>query len=292
MQFIFKLAWKDEDEKEETSGTPIKDNGDVKTAKREKKKSADDKHSASTGGKVAAATAGGVVVGSLTAGIGLLAGMLAVGMGASGSAAVATNNQGNEKERVMQLACDSYHEAEIWVSALETQIQSLNDHIFGFGISAPSSANVYRTRSLTYTPHKDVRLNEVHDWITNSKWKVYGIIEGVRILQQTHSSEDSVSFDDGFFKKSPKVSSISSLSEKGARLPCMRVNVAVNGSVSDTFFSIINTSPVLETGIIKSIRVVEAIDNFTDIIHIKLEPIYLPPTWTGKKTISMDQQSM
>jgi hypothetical protein len=30
---------------------------------------------------------------------------------------------------------------------------------------------------------------------------------------------------------------------------------------------------------------VENIDNFNDIIHIKLEPIYVYPTWTGIPTI-------
>jgi hypothetical protein len=32
---------------------------------------------------------------------------------------------------------------------------------------------------------------------------------------------------------------------------------------------------------VKNIRIVENIDNFNDIIHIKLEPIYVYPTWTG-----------
>jgi hypothetical protein len=65
------------------------------------------------------------------------------------------------------------------------------------------------------------------------------------------------------------------------RHPCMRINHPINSSISDAFSNIMKLEKTnLRSGIIKSIRLVQQIDNFTDIIHLKLEPVYLEPSWT------------
>jgi hypothetical protein len=64
-------------------------------------------------------------------------------------------------------------------------------------------------------------------------------------------------------------------------LPCLRINVALNSSTSDVYMTIMNYPPNCRSGIIKSVSLVEYIDNNTDIIHIVLDPIYIYPTWTG-----------
>jgi hypothetical protein len=42
-----------------------------------------------------------------------------------GGGAVAFNQMLSDKEKSVTLACDSYHEAEIWVHAIEIQIREL-----------------------------------------------------------------------------------------------------------------------------------------------------------------------
>lgn len=96
--------------------------------------------------------------------------------------------------------------------------------------------------------------------------------EGVRILrleQRTDMDADEPLGITNLFRK-PSTHAI----------PCMRVNIPINGSIPDTFSSIMNFSKSLRSGVIKSIRIVQNIDNFTDIIHLKLEPIYLDLSWT------------
>jgi hypothetical protein len=35
--------------------------------------------------------------------------------------------------------------------------------------------------------------------------------------------------------------------------------------------------------VIKSIRIVQGVDNFTDIIHMKLEQLYIDPVWSAPR---------
>lgn len=225
-----------------------------------------------SGGKVAAVAVGGVVLGAVTSGIGLLAGMMVVGMGAAaGGGAVAMNqSSGEHKEKVLQLACDSFHEAENWVNAIETQIHEMGDHA-----GAPIGSQVYRSRK--HNPRPEIRLDEVEEWITTSKWKVCDVYSGLRLLTINNGVDDEQSYFNSFFNSFGRGSS----SAEASAAPCMRANIGVNGSAADTFSGIINFSKSLRTGIVKNIRIVENIDNFNDIIHIKLEPIYVYPTWTG-----------
>lgn len=62
--------------------------------------------------------------------------------------------------------------------------------------------------------------------------------------------------------------------------PCMKVSIGMHGSATEVFSSIFNLPPPCRTGIVKTIRVVETIDNYTDVVHIVLEPVYLEPSWT------------
>ena len=235
-----------------------------------------------SGGKVAAVAVGGVVVGALTAGVGLLAGMIVVGMGAAGGGAAVALNSGDQKERSLVLASDSYHEAQNWRTAIETQINDMGDHLLGFS-NLQGDVALRRNRNHAAV-RPEVRLQEVEDWITTSKWKIYDVYEGVRLLQISHPPAETTansSANDGNTTVRNNLTAFASVNRTGD-VPCMRVNIGINASTADTFSSIINFSNSLQTGIIKSMRIVESIDNFTDVIHVKLEPMFLYPSWTGR----------
>lgn len=220
-----------------------------------------------SGNKISATTAGGAVVGALTSGVGFLTGMAAVGVSAAATSAAQILDA--DRDLNLVLATFSYHEAESWVNALESVIHDFSDTNIAPDTPNTSANPAMPKRSNTrrgsvyhnQVIRPEVRLSEVEEWITTSKWKVYDVFEGLRLLEVVHHGEASVA----------------STSESY----CMRVDIPVNASAADTFSGIINFSNTLLTGIVKSIRIVEVIDNFTDIIHLKLEPVYIYPTWTG-----------
>lgn len=284
-QFMFKVTWKvdeEQDDKEDTKEGAAEVDTKAKANKKKDDKGKKDEKGMS-GSKVAAVAVGGVVVGALTAGVGLLAGMMVVGMGAAGGGAAVALSSGDSKERTLILATDSYHEAENWVNAIEAQIHDMGDHLFG--LPNTSGANCPNRRVRNHSVRPEVRLQDVEDWITTSKWKIYDVYEGVRLLQIARAPADAAVA--GSSSSAARTSALSFSSLAGSKCdepPCMRVNIGINASTADTFSSIINFSNSLQTGIIKSMRIVENIDNFTDVIHLKLEPMFLYPSWTGKQT--------
>jgi hypothetical protein len=84
-------------------------------------------HNISFGMKVAALTVGGVVVGALTAGVGLVPYITVVGISAvAGGGAVALQLHRPSDSRLI-LACDNLHEAAEWKTAIEKQILKLEE---------------------------------------------------------------------------------------------------------------------------------------------------------------------
>lgn len=172
------------------------------------------------------------------------------------------------------------------MNAIEGQIQELGDQVLGLPNTGPGKRE-RKVRNHAVRP--EVRLQEVEDWITTSKWKIYDVYEGVRLLQIAHTNTDASPVPASTTAASVKNTTTAFTSLAGAKgegVPCMRVNIGINASTADTFSSIINFSNSLQTGIIRSVRTIESIDNFTDVIHVKLEPMFLYPTWTGNALFS------
>lgn len=204
--------------------------------------------------------------------MGLLAGMVLVGMGAAagGSAAALVNN--DSKERSIVLGCDTYQEALSWLNSIDFQIQEVADSNLGGGNVTKLGFQYHSKKPM---PHPDIRIDDVEEWITSTRWKVVDTFEGLRILEPWSLGDSEIPYNEAFF--SPN----SSKNVDIVNTPCMRVNLNVSASSWDAFSAIMNFSNPLKSGIVHSIRVVENIDNGTDIIHLKLNPVYLQPTWTG-----------
>lgn len=263
-QFTLKVSWKFEDEDNGSNINESQDGDGNKGATSKSKSQLGYKKEENGGisaGKIAALATAGVVVGALTSGIGLLAGMVVVGMGAAANHSSNQSPENYAEQRVLMLASDSYHGAENWVNAIESVIQEQNDRNLD-----EKEGSQYRSRK--HNPRPEVRLDEVEEWITSSKWQLCDVYQGVRILSLISDTP---------------ITSNKHCEDLNACTPppCMKVNVEVNGSAADTFSAIINFTKSLRAGVIKSIGIVENIDNFSDIIHIKLEPVYLFPSWTG-----------
>lgn len=272
-QFVFKLVYRIEDEAdlpkdEQPTGLespPKNDDSKSLLSSKDAKKSAKKegrKDDSRTGGKVAAVAVGGVMVGALTAGIGLLAGMMVVGAGAAaGGSALAMSTAADGKERVVTLACDTQDDAEAWVAALEATIQELAGNVLQQPLTRSKKGRAVASI------HPEVRIDDVEDWIANTRWKVFDVFEGLRLLQP--DSEEQA-------------------------LPCLRTSATVNAAAIDVFSFISNltnstnssssSSSSKAGGLIQSVRMVAHIDNNTDILHIKLAPVYLQPvSWTAPR---------
>lgn len=121
--------------------------------------------SVNLGAKVAAVALGGVVVGALTAGLGLIPYVTIVGLSAvAGGGAVALQWKKPLDSRLI-MAFDSMKDAVEWKSEIERQIHNLNDNYF------PSSID-------------PKVISAVLDRTTfGGTWKRVAIVEGVRILE-------------------------------------------------------------------------------------------------------------
>ena len=361
-QFVFSITWPaehDTDEKDEASNqkdaagadgadSPPKHSQQLKEKKRflsRSKGKTDDTNGSKkndngqlSGRKVAALTVGGVAVGALTAGIGLIAGMMVVGMGAAGGGgALALSRMGGDKDKEVFLACESYHDAEMWVQAIEAQLRSLGDNVLGMtyvpshipshvgsrrhapppevrideGNSGCIPTTHLMTHSMTYTlRHTHSSTHTlcyilVEEWISSSRWRVWSVRDGIRLFEQTFDegiggSSSGFSSGAGGFTSAflglgnPHHGSSSSSSASGSSgstdlssPPCLRINIPVNGSALDVFMAVMNLPPACRTGAVKSIRVVESINNYTDVVHIVLDSAYTFPTWTAPRDLCL-----
>ena len=177
------------------------------------------------------------------------------------------NSAPREGERVLILACDKYIDAEKWVNAIQLRIlMSANSHNRS-DVTSHDLANLY-------APPPDVRLTDVEEWVKSAKWAVNNVIHGLRILELTSDSKSDTYYN---------------YSSNNKTNPCLRVNMFLGCSTGEVFGAVMNYPAGCRTGAIKSVRVIEYIDNSTDIIHIALNPVYLYPTWTGNIMYSINQ---
>lgn len=193
------------------------------------------------------------MVGALSSGLGMIAGM-----------AFSRNNNvvsNNDIQKELLLACETYQDAVRWVEAITAKVKELGNNSTHVQLSSDEDdirSSFGGLKPIIVPP--EIRLNEVEEWIKSSKWSVFSVLEGIRILNLGNSID---------------------LNESD--VPCMRVNIAISGSVSSAFTSIFNLPPICRTGIFKSLEIIETIDNHTDIIHIKIDPVYIYPTWTSPR---------
>jgi hypothetical protein len=271
-QFLFRISWPlDEDTDDESSIRSSSSSS--KKGSVTKKRLPPGKSDGMNPSTVAALAVGGVVVGAFTAGIGLVAGMVVVGIGAAagGGAAAITQGGKSDKEKFLTLACDSYHDAERWTDAIETQIRELGDSLYDFPlVRGPGTGLTHRN------PPPEKKLESVEQWIRWSKWKLNTVLHGVRIFEQDKSLPSPAASSSGDSKKL-----LQAEYTPAAGLRLLRVNIGMSAPTVDVFTTLMNMPPACLSGIIRDCRVIESMDNETDIIYMELQPVYLSPTYTG-----------
>lgn len=216
----------------------------------------------STAAKVATVAAGGAIIGAFTAGIGLaVTGLVVVGVSAAsgGGAAIYAARRPHHDEGLV-LAAESQQEAESWRSALLSQIQWSDGFRRG---SSGSAANLiglgfHALGRGAPPPPPAVKLARVGNWTSRTEWRVSGASKGVRIL-----------VDDA----------------APSGVAARKAAVCVRASPLAAFMAVMGAPAAMLRGVVRSVRIVETIDDHADVIHMVLSPLYFWPTWTSPRDV-------
>jgi len=267
-----------------------------------------------TGGAMVAMAVGGVVVGAMTAGLGLVAPMVIVGLTAAtgsgaavyGAASSSSFSHGGLKTKqvALVLALDSKDSAEEWRAAIEAQIRMSQrfpqsrwmsmvglDRRMPRSLGGGSSSSSSKQRGV---PRAAGMLEDVDRWTRATRWRPWGVYNGMRVYEL-----DQVTTRTGVVKRPPASTSTAALksgsssSSKGglgtwgkaakASLPCRKVQVAVRGTPLEAFIALISVPCRVLNGVVESVRNVERLDDQSDVIHLTLKPLFLWPTWTAPR---------
>ncbi len=245
-----------------------------------------------TGGAMVAMAVGGLVVGAMTAGLGLVAPMVIVGVtAATGSGAAvygaASSSHGGLKTKQVQLvlALDNHESAEEWRVAIEAQIRWSQAFPQGRAWMSMVGLNRGGTKGRGGGPHQGAtaatKLEDVDRWTRSTRWRPWGVFNGVRVYELDHVGRGGAKPAAATTTKG----GVASLLRGGAPqpLPCRKVQVAVRGTPLETFISLVSVPFRVLNGVVDSVVNVERLDDQSDVIHLKLKPLYFWPTWTAPR---------
>eukprot|EP00596_Hydrurales_sp_CCMP1899_P005314 CAMPEP_0119051288 /NCGR_PEP_ID=MMETSP1177-20130426/72951_1 /TAXON_ID=2985 /ORGANISM="Ochromonas sp, Strain CCMP1899" /LENGTH=738 /DNA_ID=CAMNT_0007030437 /DNA_START=193 /DNA_END=2410 /DNA_ORIENTATION=- len=188
-----------------------------------------------------------------------------------------TNFTNTREERQIFFACESHSDAELWVDTIVAQLKDL--------VVDNTHANTPPTPPSMRLSHKShigpLRLEEVEDWINSSRWRVWTIRDGVRLFELSHYDDLPSSAGSGSGGHNGFDNGLSSAPS------CLRTNIGIVGSAVDIFLTVMNLPATCRSGTLKSMRVVKSINNWTDIVHIVLDPVFLYPTWSAPRDLCL-----
>mmetsp|Transcript_20104 Transcript_20104/g.19407 ORF Transcript_20104/g.19407 Transcript_20104/m.19407 type:complete len:727 (+) Transcript_20104:190-2370(+) len=230
------------------------------------------------GNKFVAFTVLGVLIGALTAGFGFIVGMLIVGMRAVGGEVTAAGHSNNDdkdnREKQILLSCESFHDAELWIQAIDTQLKAFTNNNL---IYKPERIKLGFKR---HAASPAVHLKEVEDWISSTRWRVQSVKEGLRLFEQSDDLSTEQTIRSSNTWHNIYNSAISSY-------PFLRINIGMCCSTYQAFTSIMNLPPSCRTGSIRSIGIVEKINEDTDVVHIILDRVFIFPTWSAPRDLCL-----
>jgi len=255
------------------------------------------------GSKLAAATGAAITVGILTAGVGLLAGLVFLGAsaaaGGTGVAAGAGYKRSRRRRGEITLASEDYEEVRKWKSALDACLasESVRDSTWGQlfvmgGRSAttallPTEIHMSRGHVGTLSPKDESRsfkLSEDKKGDPNSDWlpiedgwtTLLGIgTQGLRIFREER--------EQGGFTK---------LDIQGHPCAPLKTHLVLSAAPLHAFMCLMSLSRIPlsspppffpASGQRASFRVLKMIDDNMDVIHLIFRPLYLFPSWTAPR---------
>ena len=267
------------------------------------------------GTKVAAVSGAAITAGILTAGIGLVAGLVFVGItaAAGGSGAVVGGKvfdkakekyyeRENQKLFHLILAANTHEEAMQWKIAVEMVIKEQvadEDESASWRLNTVLSAEDGRIPSTASpkrgSPTKDRVSNDGSTfYVPSSSWApiqgggglaLWGALGGGGSLRIYREEEQT----NLAFPAIPQFRS--DVGFVGQPFPPLKASLALNAKSLDAFMSLMcsgrinkpTTPPVPNSGQIASFRIIETMNDHLDVIHLIFRPIYLFPSWAAPR---------
>lgn len=261
------------------------------------------------GTKVAVAASAAASVAILTAGVGLVAGLAFVGIGAAagatggGASVLGIPSMKKGKRSEMVIATASYEDAKLWKSTLDAHLEYENLKETTWGrilFSDGQTKNAYLSHDIAVGPSEDVNERKLNSgekaflfepgtqWRPLDGWAVSLLgtgNQGLRVFREEKSAIPTgleLSFGRGKVKKI-----LTNLSVDGGTCSPMKAHVVLHTSPLDAFmcimsYAVTGNNPSLNprSELSSSFRIIESIDDHMDVIHLLFRPIYLFPSWT------------
>jgi len=272
------------------------------------------------GTKVAAVSGAAITAGILTAGIGLAAGLVFVGItaAAGGSGAVVGGKvfdkakgkyyeRENQKSFHLILAANTHEEAMQWKIALELAIKELmedEEDSASWRVHTVLSAEDGHSPSVATkrgAPTKDgVSSNDSTFYVPSSRWApiqggglaMWGALGGGGSLRIYREEKSSCYIDEQANSAFPAVPQFrSDVGFVGQPFPPLKASLVLKAKSLDAFMSLMcsgriyepTTLPVPNSGQIASFRIIETMNDHLDVIHLVFRPLYLFPSWTSPR---------
>ena len=272
------------------------------------------------GTKVAAVSGAAVTAGILTAGIGLAAGLVFVGItaAAGGSGAVVGGKvfdkaKGLLYERESQksfhliLGTNTHEEAMKWKIALELAVKELlvdEDDCASWRLDSALSREDCKSPSITSPKKRTPTKSKVDStyYVPSSRWApiqggglaLWGALGGgnLRIYREEGSPWYLEEQTNSAFPAIPRFRSDVGL--VGQPFPPLKASLVLKAKSLDAFMSLMcsgrinfdgppSTIPVPNSGQIASFRIIETMNDHLDVIHLVFRPLYLFPSWTAPR---------
>lgn len=249
-----------------------------------------------TGTKIMAAAGTAVGVTVVTAGIGMVGGLIALGVGAAagGGGAMADMNWSKTRKCELIIASADYAKACRWKSCLDASLGSTSFANSTWGqlfvsdgrqtraALVPHSHRSFDTAQEMNNESRRVRLTglKVRWKPLEGGWTTFlGTgTQGIRIQR-----EERVTIDD-------RGKEIPGETTDGGPCAPLKSQIVLSTTPLEAFLCLMSSGRLLEDDLIgdispnsgqrASFRILERIDDHTDVIHLVFRPLYLVPSWT------------
>jgi len=259
-----------------------------------------------SGTKIAAATGAAIGVTIFTAGISLVAGLVALSFGAAagGGGAVADLSWGKKKKGEITIACSDYNRARRWKAYLDASLESTSLQKSTWGQLFVSDGRKTRTAvfpggtrsmdslaELKGTDHgssnRAVLIERDSIWTpVDGGWALFlgSSLQGLRIFREERNSLTHQ-------RREMSRQFATDLSVDGRPCPPLKSYMVLSATPLDAFLCLMTCGRIVDgapefspnSGQRASFRVVENIDDHTDVIHLMCRPLYLFPSWTSPR---------
>ncbi|GAX20531.1 hypothetical protein FisN_3Hu620 [Fistulifera solaris] len=245
------------------------------------------------GTKIAAAAGGTAAIAVATAGLGLVAGLVFVGAAAAGggSAAVGLGESvTGEKKKEIMIASSEYEMANTWRKCIIASQESLCVQQSTWGQLFATDGRKARN-ALLQTAKPPSRRDQAWSQQNQYAWRLlhggwsstFSGISALRIYR-----EERIEVEQKF-----RSCFRSSISLDGKACAPIKSHEVLSTSAVDAFLCLMSVGCVAsfdhkqllenQSEYLLTFRIVEAVDDNTDIIHMVLSPLFLFPSWTAPR---------